>query len=278
MEQIAVISDIHGNLEALNTVINDIHNRNINKIICIGDIIAKGSNQEECVNIIKDNCYVSLKGNCDECYSCDMDLSKLSQNELNRINWVRNKLSLENIEYLKNLPYSYEFYLSGRLVRLFHSTPNKVDGFVGNIDKLDNIYKLFLSSENTISNNKADIVVYGHIHTPYIQKIYNRVVINTGSVGNAIDVFRNDEKDGNIKNTTVANYLILKGNYDSMSIEEMISYELISIPYDINKELESNKDNISLESYKEELLNGKYRNMNRINNFLESRGIDIKEI
>ena len=40
--KIAIISDIHGNLEALKSVLNDIKNRNIDKIYCLGDIIAKG--------------------------------------------------------------------------------------------------------------------------------------------------------------------------------------------------------------------------------------------
>lgn len=37
-----------------------------------------------------------------------------------------------------------------------------------------------------MSDLKADIIIYGHIHTPYLQKIYNRLIINTGSVGNAV--------------------------------------------------------------------------------------------
>lgn len=46
------------------------------------------------------------------------------------------------------------------------------------------------------------------------------MIINVGSVGNPIDVFRNNQKDGDVKNTTVANYLILSGNFDSKNINE----------------------------------------------------------
>lgn len=278
MDKVAIISDIHGNLESLKAVLNDIKKRKVNKIICIGDIIAKGTHQQECVELIKDNCDVVLKGNCDEYFSSNIDLSTKSKREADRIIWNKSKLSDENIKYLQNLPYCYEFYMSGRLVRLFHATPEKINDFVGNIDNIDRLYKLFLPSNNTISNEIADIAIYGHIHTQFVQRIYNRTIINTGSVGNSIDVFRNIQKDGNIKNTTVANYLILTGNLNSKNIDEKISYELINLPYNIDKELADNIDNIEIESYEEEIRNGKYRDMQKIYKSFEIRGIDKDKI
>ena len=278
MDRIAIISDIHGNLEALKSVLDDIKERNINRIFCLGDIIAKGTHQQECVDLVKEKCEVIIKGNCDEYFTSDIDLSTKTPSEINRITWNKNKLNDETKKYLNNLPYCYEFYMSGRLVRLVHAHPEKIDKFAGNIDKIDRLYELFLPSSNTISNEKADVLIYGHIHTPYVQKIYNRMIINTGSVGNAIDVFRNDEKDGNVKNTTVANYLIISGNFDSKNIDEKISYELVSVPYDIDKELNDNNDNIELESYKEEIKKGKYRDMTKIYNSFELRGIDKDKI
>lgn len=278
MDRIAIISDIHGNLEALKSVLDDIKERNINRIFCLGDIIAKGTHQQECVDLVKEKCEVIIKGNCDEYFTSDIDLSTKTPSEINRITWNKNKLNDETKKYLNNLPYCYEFYMSGRLVRLVHAHPEKIDKFAGNIDKIDRLYELFLPSCNTISNEKADVLIYGHIHTPYVQKIYNRIIINTGSVGNAIDVFRNDEKDGNVKNTTVANYLIISGNFDSKNIDEKISYELVSVPYDIDKELNDNNDNIEFESYKEEIKKGKYRDMTKIYNSFELRGIDKDKI
>lgn len=278
MDKIAIISDIHGNLEALKSVLDDIKERNINRIFCLGDIIAKGTHQQECVDLVKENCDVILRGNCDEYFTSDIDLLTKTQSEVDRIFWNKNKLNEETRKYLSNLPYCYEFYLSGRLVRLVHAHPEKIDKFVGNIDKIDRLYELFLPSSNTISDKKANVLIYGHIHTPYIQKIYNRTIINTGSVGNAIDVFRNDEKDGDVKNTTVANYLILSGNFNSKNIDEKISYELVCVPYDIDMELNDNDDNIEFESYEEEIRKGKYRDMAKIYKSFELRGIDKDKI
>lgn len=278
MDKIAIISDIHGNLESLKAVLNDIKERKINKIFCIGDIIAKGTHQHECIELIRNNCDIVIRGNCDEYFTKEMDLSTKSTQEVNRIIWNKSKLSDDDRKYIHTLPYSYEFYMSGRLVRLFHAHPNKIDKFIGNIDKIENLYELFLPSDKTNSQLQADIVVYGHIHTQYMQKIYNRVILNTGSVGNSIDVFRNENKDGNVKNTTLANYLIITGNLNSMNYDDTISYEFVNVSYDIDQELKDNTDNIEIESYKEEMLNGKYRDMQKIYKSFDDRGIDKDKI
>lgn len=283
MDRIAIISDIHGNLEALNKVISDIESRNINKIYCLGDILAKGTHQQECLDILRDKCEVIIQGNCDEIFTTDFDQETLerlnaSEQEIKRIEWNRTKINDESREYIRSLPFCYEFYMSGRLIRLLHAHPERNEKFVGNIDSLTNFYSLVLPSDKTISQEKADVVICGHIHTPYVQKIYNRYIINAGSVGNAFDVFRNPEKDANKLNTTVANYVILSGNLDSKNYEETFSFELVSVPYDIDKELADNDDNIELDSYSVELKNGMYRDMEKIYRSFEARGIKREDI
>lgn len=282
MQEIAIISDIHGNLEALKTVFEDIKKRGITKIYCLGDIIAKGVHPHECIESIKENCDVVLKGNCDEYFSRDfaLDSNPVNKTELSvkRIKWNKSMLTEDDIKYLEELPYCYEFYMSGRLIRLFHASPNKINDFVGNIDTLDKLYSLFLPSDNTISRNKADVIIYGHTHTQFMQRIYNRTIINTGAVGNSLDVFRNDEKDADVKNTSLANYVIIKGNYGSKDYLDSISFELVGIPYDVEKELSSDKENIEKDAYEEEIRNGKYRDMEKIYKSFELRGIDVDKI
>ena len=74
--------------------------------------------------------------------------------------------------------------MSGSLVRLFHATDKANNKVVLNIDDIETKYEMFLPSEYTKSNNVADVVIYGHIHHPYMDKIYNKTLINVGSVGN----------------------------------------------------------------------------------------------
>ncbi len=276
MERIAIISDIHGNLEALKAVLEDMRERRVNKIYCLGDIIAKGTHSKECLDLIVKNCEVVLKGNCEEILVGNIAM-KSDLDEARRA-WNRNKLSDEDLKYLVSLPYCHEFYLSGRLVRLFHATPKNIEGIVGNEDDIESLYSLFLSSENTLSQEKADIIVYGHIHTQSLHRIYNRCVLNAGSVGNSIDLFRNDEKDGDVRNTSLANYLVLSGKLDSTDMYESFSYEFVQVPYDVDKELGENADNIEFEAYETELRTGKYRDMARFYRFLEIKGIDRGKI
>ena len=56
MEKIAIISDIHGNLVALEEVLKDIKSRNINHICCLGDLVAKGSQPKETIELVKKEC------------------------------------------------------------------------------------------------------------------------------------------------------------------------------------------------------------------------------
>ncbi|MBU4241823.1 MAG: metallophosphatase family protein, partial [Nanoarchaeota archaeon] len=63
--KIALISDIHANLEAFEEVLKDIKKRNIKNILCAGDIVGFGANPNECCKLVKDNNIVSVKGNFD---------------------------------------------------------------------------------------------------------------------------------------------------------------------------------------------------------------------
>ncbi|RUL83086.1 metallophosphoesterase family protein [Tautonia sociabilis] len=62
----ALISDIHGNLEALEAVLDDIQDQQVDEIFCLGDIIGYGPNPRECIDLVIQRCSVTLLGNHDE--------------------------------------------------------------------------------------------------------------------------------------------------------------------------------------------------------------------
>src|SRR5271167_5270085 len=62
----ALISDIHGNLEALEVVLSDIKSQGMTEILCLGDIIGYGPNPRECIDLVMDNCQVTILGNHDQ--------------------------------------------------------------------------------------------------------------------------------------------------------------------------------------------------------------------
>ena len=62
----ALISDIHGNLEALEVVLDDIKSQGITEVFCLGDIIGYGPNPRECIDRVMETCKITLLGNHDQ--------------------------------------------------------------------------------------------------------------------------------------------------------------------------------------------------------------------
>ena len=115
-----------------------------------------------------------------------------------------------------------------------------------------------------------------HTHTQNLMKLYNRTLINVGSVGNAFDIIRNKEKDGRCENTTNADYFIIEGEINSKEYAD-IRFEFVSLTYDRNLELKENKENPELESYSKELLTGEFRNAKKYKDNFDESNYDITE-
>lgn len=277
--KIAIISDVHGNLEALKATMQDIERRRVDKIICLGDTIAKGVHAKECLEIVKEKCEIVIQGNTDAYFAAEHNnIQELSEQEQKRIKWNQSLITKEDKEYLLSLPFSYEFYMSGSLVRLFHATPTVNNKAILNLDNIETKFQMFLPSEHTCTEKVADVVIYGHIHHPYLDKIYNKTLINVGSVGNSFDVIRNDNKDSCIWETIKSFYLIIEGEYDSREYTSEISFQFVKVPYNIERELEDEYLNIEKESYRFELEQGKYRDMSKINENFKKIGVDVEKI
>ncbi len=270
----AIISDIHSNYEALKSTLEDIKKQNVDKIICLGDIIGKGENAHSCVELVKNNCEVVIAGNTDIGFSSnnpdDFEDNKLEQK---RIIWNQSLLTKEDCDYLKSLPLCYEIEVGKTLIRMFHATPTEIYKFVNDYDTdLSLKYSMFLPSNLTISERVADVVIYGHLHYQYMSTLYNKTLICCGSVGNSICLVQNNERNSKPENICKAHYLILE-----IDDNENISYSFKNCSYDINAELESNKSNFELDSYKTEINLGRYRNMERVNKSFESQGYDTSK-
>ena len=270
--KIAIISDLHGNLEATKKVFEDIKKRNINKIICLGDLIAKGNHPNECIDLVRENCFIVLKGNTDRHFTQEHDFTTLSEISQKRIKWNQSLLTDENKNYLISLPFCHEFYMSGSLVRLFHASPTRDDEFISGLDKVALKSKMFKPSELTVSDKNADVVIYGHLHHQYLDKLYNKTLISVGSVGNPVDIIRKKDFDSDVKETTNVHYLIIEGEYEKETYDDLI-FQFIRIPYDICIELECIDDNLEPDDYRCELEEGKYRDMTKIDQSFKDRDV-----
>lgn len=241
MEKIAILSDVHGNITALDAVLNDIKQRGIKRIICLGDYVVKCVHPDLVIDKLRQVCEVMLIGNCD--YSICRPEAKQKKF------WSREKIGEERANFIFNLPKSFDFYLSGHLIRLFHASPIS----------LDNIYNPMFSNVNSSNANleiknpedlfkntsfigkteedpEPDIVGYGHIHTPCIVRFKNKTIFNSGSVGIPVEMLNSDLNDKSNKFSTLASYIIVEGNYNSKDLSS-ISFNLVRVPYNIEKEI-----------------------------------------
>jgi len=251
LDKIAVISDIHGNLVALNEVLKDIKERGVDRIICLGDIVGKGPKPKESLDIIREKCHYVVKGNVDE--FCAMD-------EANTVlrKWTQVRLDKARREYIMNLPITVEFYMSGSYIRLFHASPQGIHNKIYPHDPMEKRLKLFENTEYT-GDIEPDIIGYGEVHTSFVQRLCNKTIFNAGSVGNPLEL-NLGEGGGNTMETTQASYAILEGYYGCREIKPF-SIQLIRVPYDIELAVQQAKEeNIpQLKEYIVELRKGIYR-------------------
>jgi predicted phosphodiesterase len=106
----AVISDIHGNLEALLAVLECIksYKKNIDKIICLGDIVGYGADPEECISITREVSDVILAGNHDFAVCEQTSIENFNYYAKAAVLWSRDALNKEGINFLKELPLKYQ--------------------------------------------------------------------------------------------------------------------------------------------------------------------------
>lgn len=273
MTRIAVISDIHANLESLKSVLKDIKQQKVDQIICLGDIIGKGVNAHECIELVRKNADIVIMGNVDERFCENPEEFKDDHLEHMRVKFNQSLMTAEDMDYLRSLPYSTEFYLSGNLVRMYHSNPKS---FKININHFDTNFKkklkMFEPGEFTLSDKIADLVVFGHLHYQFLEKFYNRTLVNCGSVGNSGCLIHDEKYNAEPREIVQAHYLILEGELDSEDKSDELSIIFRSVNYDIEKELESGLNNPEFEDYEKELKKARYRYIQREKETLKTFG------
>jgi protein phosphatase len=246
MDKIAIISDIHGNIPALESVLEDIDSRHIKRIICLGDLVGKGPQSSIAIQMIQKHCEMVVRGNWDDFFP--------KPQESNTIKWHQNQLTKIQMNDLEELPFSVEFLMSGKLVRMFHASPRSVYERIQPWDSLERRLSMFENTEHTenISGEREpDVVFYGDIHNAYQQTIKGKTLCNVGSVGNPLDL-------------TQASYAILEGEYNQ-SENGVFSIQLVRVPYDIESSIQIAKEMEmpELEEYIQELTTAKYRGLKK---------------
>ena len=184
--KIAVISDIHGNMEALDSVLEDISKKECDKIFVLGDYAMAGPEPDKTVDYfakkIDDSKFTMIQGNTDLMIA---DYSEELYNSLKTkapimAEALQNDVEIitaEHKEFLKNLPAQKEVTVDGIKFLLVHGSPRK-----NNEDILPDTPTEEL--DKMLENVNADVVLCGHTHIPCgFQTESKKTVVNAGSVG-----------------------------------------------------------------------------------------------
>ncbi|WBQ05343.1 metallophosphoesterase family protein [Kribbella sp. CA-293567] len=242
LQRIALISDVHGNLSALEAVLADIGQRGIERIFNLGDYVGKGPRGSAVVDLCRERCEVNILGNWDD-FLPDPERTFDSEG----LQWWKNELREDQWAWLRALPFSYDFLLSGRRVRLFHASASSVHRRVRFDHDEQEFLGLFENTEATGDGPVPTVVGYGDTHDAFYEVDLGRTLFNTGSVGNSMS-----------DPTPV--YVILEGVPDSLD-DASFSIQFVRVPYDARAELEVARAlrMPELNGYEAEILHGVYR-------------------
>ncbi|MGM1430070.1 metallophosphoesterase family protein [Sphingobacterium lactis] len=216
--QIAIVSDIHGNLPAWEAILADIRSRNIGQVYCLGDLVDFAPWDREVIASVRKLGIPCILGNHDERVGRNLPVipkTKHSAREQDAredaINYTKNVLDEQEKAYLAELPFSltltYKFPTRTWRILLVHAHPNSNERYIFADEPLDNLRKIF-------QEEACDVLCVGHTHYSYIRPVDGNWAINPGSVGRSKEHNR------------LASYAILHID------ETAIRSEIIQVPFD----------------------------------------------
>lgn len=227
--KIALLSDIHANLPALEAVLADLETKQPDAVYCLGDLVGYNVWPNQAINLVRKHGIATIAGNHDLKVSKILpskgDCSKEESSE-----YAYKLVGKKERDYLLSLPrhLRLEFQLNDQPLNmlLVHGSPRSINEYL--FEELPEQYMLELVKEF-----KADILCFGHSHKPYHRVINSEDengndnfhhLINTGSVGKP--------KDGD---TRACYVLITIDQTASIQSEDSINVEFIRVAYDVEK-------------------------------------------
>ncbi len=255
--KIALFSDIHANLPALEAFFNDVDKRDPDAIYCLGDLVGYNIWPNEVVNEIKRRRIPTIAGNYDFgigriSNDCGCAYKTESEKEMGKISisFTNSIMKDDERKYLRTLPahIKVEFQLNEDKLNLLlvHGSPRKINEYLFEDREEKSMLRIMEQAD-------ADIMCFGHTHKPYHRilpakagdsKLF-RHAINIGSVGKP--------KDGDPEGC----YVMLTINENSsITDKESIQAELIRFRYDIEKAAKAIEESLLPNAYADMLRNG----------------------
>jgi putative phosphoesterase len=182
---VAILSDIHGNICALNAVLSDIKSLDVSELIFLGDLVINGPSPSEVfqeLQILRLACWI--KGNTDTWFAEINDewspTTKQEEKLFKTFIYAQNHLDKESIDFILDRPEKCAFEIDGVTILAVHGSPRSISEGIGKNLGKNELKTIF-------SNIEESIIVSGHSHVPYIGKIANKTIFNVGSIGMPLD-------------------------------------------------------------------------------------------
>jgi putative phosphoesterase len=189
MMRIAIVSDIHGNIAALDAALMDIETHQPDRLFIAGDLVMNGPRPSEVVQRVmaleKAGAYV-VQGNTDIAVA-DGDyaaafpwLDEVPASQRQVAEWAHDQLSGEELDYLRRLPAERRLWAGDVLVLLTHAPPgSQTAGLPADLDGPTLIQR--------VTRSDARVIVCGHTHVADVRELGRKLIVNPGSCGYAFD-------------------------------------------------------------------------------------------
>ncbi|MCK5237776.1 MAG: metallophosphoesterase family protein [Deltaproteobacteria bacterium] len=157
----AIISDIHSNLEALDSVLDKIKGLKVEEIICLGDVVGYGANPNECISVLKKHNVRCIAGNHDTRATGQKEPDSFNPKAQVSVFWTRENIDIESLAYLSKLP---ESIIINEEVIAFHGQIDSTDDYLLSMEDV----RINFSLLDDMAPLK--ILLYGHTHKPAIHE------------------------------------------------------------------------------------------------------------
>ncbi len=153
-----IIADIHSNLEALNAVKKVLSKENIDELICSGDIVGYNADPVACVDFIKENKVISIKGNHDRLASGGDSGFNFNEVAHHAALWSRERLDSTRKSFLESLP---DERLIHKDILIVHGSPRDRDEYIFSLTEAQENIKYIEANYPEVS-----IIFFSHTHIP----------------------------------------------------------------------------------------------------------------
>jgi putative phosphoesterase len=184
-KKVAVVGDIHGNLQALQAVLKDANKRGAEIVLNTGDLLGYGANPEESAKLLRSLPSISVIGNYDLKVFRLHDRKELwpegkSKDKMLSFTWAYDHIKPSTRIWLKSLPKEVRMEIGGTKLLMVHGSPDSLDEHLGP-ETPDN------RLEDIAKGAKADLIVMGHSHRSMSKMVKGTRYLNPGSVGRPDD-------------------------------------------------------------------------------------------